>query len=67
MRIEFRDIAPRGEGIFDEVAEIEDETESGTFLVCWETGTDLGGAVRAAGLCTCHEFAFRRALRWLFR
>ena len=36
----------------------------GTFLVCWETGTDLGGGC-AAGLCTCHEFAFRRVLRWV--
>jgi len=42
MESEFRDVARPSEGIFDEVAEIEDETESGTFLVCWETGMDLG-------------------------
>jgi len=28
-------------------------------------GDGSGMAVRAAGLCTCHEFAFRRALRWV--
>ena len=40
--------------------------EMGTFLVSWQMGTGCGGG-DAAGTCTYHECAFRRALRWLLR